>query len=65
MGSVTIGKRADLVLLDANPLDSVANTRRIRAVIQDGRLYDRGRLDDLLAFVRGQASAVHNWAKLL
>lgn len=64
-GSVTVGKRADLVLLDANPLDDIANTRRIRAVIQDGRLYDRDRLDELLAFVRDQASAIHNWVKLL
>ncbi len=64
-GSIAIGKRADLVLLDANPLVDIANTRRIRAVVQDGRLYDRERLNALLAFVRGQASAVHNSAKLL
>ena len=64
-GSVAVGKRADLILLDANPLDDIANTRRIRAVIHDGRLYDRSRLDGLLAFVRNQAASVHNWAKLL
>jgi imidazolonepropionase-like amidohydrolase len=64
-GSVTVGKRADLVLLDANPLEDIANTRRIRAVVQGGRLYDRGRIDALLAFVRDEAEAPHNWAKLL
>lgn len=64
-GSVTVGKRADLVLLDANPLDDIANTRRIRAVIQDGRLYDRARLDGLMTFVRVQSASVHNSAKLL
>ena len=39
----------DLVLLDANPLDAIANARRITAVIADGRLFDRKTLDDLLA----------------
>ncbi|WFL77792.1 amidohydrolase family protein [Altererythrobacter arenosus] len=64
-GSVTVGKRADLVLLSDNPLQNIDNTRTIRAVFQNGRLYDRERLDDMLAFVRGQARAPHNWAKLL
>lgn len=64
-GSVAVGKRADLVLLDANPLADIANTRRIRAVFLNGRLYDRARLDRLTAFVREQADAPHNWVKLL
>lgn len=64
-GSVAVGKRADLVLLGANPLDDIANIRKIMAVIHDGRLYDRARLDDLLTFVRSQARAPQNWAKLL
>lgn len=64
-GSVEVGKRADLVLLDADPLADIANARRIRAVFLKGRLYDRRRLDELLAFARGQAAAPHNWAKLL
>ena len=64
-GTITLGKRADLVLLDANPLTDIGNTRRIRAVLVDGRLYDRKRLDAQLAFVRGQANAVSNWLKIL
>jgi hypothetical protein len=64
-GSIAVGKRADLVLLEANPLADIANTRRISAVFLNGRLYDRERLDDLLGFARGQANAPHNWAKLL
>ena len=64
-GSIAVGKRADMVLLKANPLEDIANTRRISAVIQGGRLHDRDDLDALLAFVRGQARAPHNWAKLL
>jgi imidazolonepropionase-like amidohydrolase len=36
MGSIDIGKKADLVLLDANPLEDIANTRQISAVISRG-----------------------------
>ena len=46
-GTVGVGKLADLVLLDANPLVDVGNTRRIAAVIANGRLFagaDRERL---------------------
>ncbi len=47
-GSITVGKRADLVLLDDNPLLQISNTRRIRAVVLDGRLFHRADLDALL-----------------
>ena len=40
MGTVQQGKVADLVLLDANPLDDIINTRRIAAVIWNGRVID-------------------------
>src|SRR5262249_34336100 len=40
-GSVTAGKRADVVLVDADPLQEISNSRRIAAVIRGGRLYDR------------------------
>jgi imidazolonepropionase-like amidohydrolase len=40
LGTVEPGKRADLVLLDASPLESIANTRRIRAVVLGGRYLD-------------------------
>jgi len=49
LGSVEVGKLADLVLLDADPLADIRNTQRIRAVIADGRLYRRADLDRLLA----------------
>jgi hypothetical protein len=64
-GSVSPGKRADLVLLAANPLVDIANTRRIEAVMSGGRLYDRAALDRLLAFTKAQAAAPTNWIKLL
>ncbi len=43
VGTIRIGKRADLVLLDADPLARIGNTRRIVAVIQGGRVVS-GRL---------------------
>jgi imidazolonepropionase-like amidohydrolase len=49
LGTVQAGKLADLVLLDANPLQDITNARRINAVILDGRLMDRQTLDSLLA----------------
>lgn len=47
-GSVAVRKRADLVLLDENPLEQISNTRRIRAVILGRRLFQRADLDALL-----------------
>lgn len=47
-GTVTAGKAADLVLLDANPLEDIRNTRKISAVVLNGRLLDRGELDLML-----------------
>ena len=47
-GAIAAGRRADFVLLDANPLDDIRNTQRIRAVVLDGLYLDRGALDGLL-----------------
>ena len=45
LGSVAVGRVADLVVLDANPMTDIANTRRIWAVMANGRVYDEaGRL---------------------
>lgn len=41
MGSIEPGQRADLLLLNANPLDSIANTRRIDTVVSRGRVMQR------------------------
>jgi hypothetical protein len=56
LGTVSVGKRADLLLLDADPLADIGNTKAIRAVIADGRLFDRARLDFLLARVAAIAA---------
>ena len=55
LGTVERGKIADLVLLDANPLDEICNTQKIRAVIVNGRLLNREVLDGLLAQVEEAA----------
>jgi imidazolonepropionase-like amidohydrolase len=57
MGTVERGKLADLVLLDANPLDDIDNTRKIRAVILAGHYFDRPALDRMLHGVEVAAAA--------
>ena len=64
-GSVEPGHRADLVLLRANPLERIGNSREIEAVFLGGRHYDHAHLDRLLAFARGQANTPANWIKML
>ena len=44
LGSLEVGKLADFVVLDANPLDDVANTLRIDRVVKDGRRYGEAEL---------------------
>lgn len=48
LGTIAKGKLADAVLLDANPLDDIRNTTKIRAVFMNGKVLDRSRLDGLL-----------------
>jgi imidazolonepropionase-like amidohydrolase len=48
LGTIDAGKIADLLLLDANPLQDIHNTKRIAAVILEGRYLDRLALDRML-----------------
>lgn len=48
LGTIAPGKAADLVLLDANPLEDIRNTAQIHAVVRGGVYLDRQQLDRLL-----------------
>ena len=48
-GVIETTRRADLVLLDENPLADIRNARKISGVIMDGRYYSRKDLDTMLA----------------
>jgi imidazolonepropionase-like amidohydrolase len=50
-GTIEKGKRADLVVLNANPLDSIRNIRSARWTIHDGRVYDVNALWKSVRFV--------------
>jgi imidazolonepropionase-like amidohydrolase len=50
-GSLEVGKRGDIVILDANPLDDIANTRKIFRVVTNGRVFEPGPLWESVGFV--------------
>ena len=56
LGTIEQGKLADLVLLDANPLDDIRNTQKIEAVVVNGRYLSRAELDKMLAGAEVSAS---------
>jgi imidazolonepropionase-like amidohydrolase len=55
-GTIEKGKRADMVLLDANPLMEIKNTRKIQSVVLAGRYFSRTDLDHLLTGVEEEAA---------
>jgi imidazolonepropionase-like amidohydrolase len=57
LGAVEPGKLADLVLLDADPLQRIENTQRIAAVVAGGRLHDRAGLASLMRKAERLAAA--------
>jgi len=56
-GTVEVGKRADLILLDADPREDVANTRRLAAVIAGARYLPRAELDAMVAALEARYAA--------
>ena len=60
LGTVSAGAVADLLLLNANPLEDIANTRAIEAVILGGQVQDRSALDELLRGVEAAVLASEN-----
>jgi Amidohydrolase family len=64
VGTIERGKMADLVLLEANPVQDIRNTRRIAAVVLRGTLYDRGGLAQILAAVQAAPDRqVDDWGR--
>ena len=54
-GTIEKGKYADLVFLDANPLDDIRNTQKVAAVILNGRYFSKADLQKLLQHVEEAA----------
>lgn len=64
-GSIEAGKSADMVLLRADPLADIGNTRAIEEVIIGGRIHDRRDLDRMLSFVEDKASSISVFCRTL
>jgi len=56
LGTVEKGKLADLVLLDGNPVQDIANTQRIDAVVVAGKLINKSELQRMLTTIEATAN---------
>jgi imidazolonepropionase-like amidohydrolase len=55
LGTVEKGKLADLVLLEANPLSDIKNTRKLAAVVIDGKWFSQAELQTMLDKLAAEA----------
>lgn len=66
VGTIEVGKYADLVLLDDNPFHDIQNTRKIAGVFVNGRWLDRATIDDMLSDLSQRNTAskhLYEWSK--
>ncbi len=62
-GAISPGARADIVMLDANPLENIDAVRRVNTVVLAGVVYDRAALDGMLEKVESIAGSWTMWPK--
>lgn len=58
-GNIEVGKSGDVVILDANPLEDISNTKRVSAIIVGGRLLTRSDLNSLLQKAEAAAKSLN------
>jgi len=51
-GTIEVGKRADLLLIEENPLDNVAKIQNLRGVMAAGRWYSKAKLQEMMALIK-------------
>ena len=60
-GTVEVGQRANLLLLDADPRADIRNTRAIAAIVHDGQLIERAELDAMMTALDALYTPVREW----